>query len=1624
MKRALGAVLATAGVFCGTAGAQPVPVWELERQATGLFAGYALAVDRNDTAFVSARYDNTNQYVLWAIRADGSTAWTIDTTGSVEHVAITGAGSVVAVAGRTITAYSVDGIRQWTFEFVGVPSAPAITAGDSILVPVPDESNLYSIRSSDGFVEWVTGSLGNPGTPAISADGSIYLYGGNNELIRLAANGTVTWRTPVGAWIGQGVSLGENGTIYAGSWSRFLALSPTGATDWEYPVTSFSYATVVGPYDTLYVASGQPGTGALHAISMDGSARWTVSLAGQPAMFDQLVVGNDGTVYSIGGNRVLTGTDRYGTTNWTFGELNEYQQIVLTPAGRLVVAGSAGVMAFDVGSVGLATTSWPMRGHDPQRTHRQSAADPGEVVLSNVSCGTNSAVGNILEQTYGDQLGTLSFVPGSSVTLHTVRAWLLTRDIDSPRATLRIHRVIEPMDPLTESNRVATSASAAVDPSGEAATTFVFAGNVSLNAGERYVFAFNVDGHTWNYPDALGFSGHAASSGCSLWDHFIEYDDHFGANPNDVYPAVYQLAVSFVGSGIAPPPTDSDGDGVPDATDNCPTVQNPDQRDSDGDGAGDVCDNDFDGDGDGWPGPLDTCPTIANPDQEDMDNDGLGDACDDDVDGDGIPNASDPTVDPPPPPLSPFQEFGGVQSPLPWAECTEGDRKLVLVIHGTLPPGSARELPEWVVPLLDRIRTEIDNRMPEDACNWDVRYLNWAASASWPPTDAFAAGEDVARRAYEELRGQYRHFHLVAHSAGSRVADDLATSIKKEVSAPVVHETLLDPYHPNGNVNQYGCQANWSESYVDTRTEFDTDIVRNSNLTLTGALNVDISQLGNESGWGDEHAWPRIWYRDSTLQQGLDYGFALSLESAERATLAVHGAAGSGTGKGDRVCLNSTSEEYACPPIVTGPPVPEAYWCGLSFDSINQALTSILIGTERSATGVVSLDQTTGTLRLTTGSPVWARLLLHVPQPVNSLRFTFSFAAGEQRAGVLSVRVDDRMVFIRQQDSISGEVSSSGLVPIGPLEAGQHWVTFRLDPLESTPAEVVVSDIQLGGSKLEKAARPIVTPTLRGTRGSEDWYASNVDLEWSVEDGGSTLLSRVGCDAAAVTIDTTGQVFTCTARNIAGTTSESVTIRRDVTAPSATATPAPMPNAAGWNAGSVTVSFGGSDATSGIASCSPDEVLSAEGEGQSVSGTCTDQAGNVSEPATVGGINIDRTAPVVTATAAPGPGPSGWTTSEVTVSFSATDVLSGVAADGCDAPVTITGDGRDQSAQGSCRDRAGNEGSATAGGINVDRTAPVAVASVTPPPNANGWNNTNVTVAFEGADSLSGSGVASCSPPTVLSAEGAGQSASGRCTDVAGNTSTNATAGGINIDRTAPVVSITTPPDAASYPSGSTVIADYQCSDALSGVGSCAGPVADGAAIDTTVTGGRSFGVSAVDLAGNSASASTSYSVTGAATDATPPSISPVVEGTAGENGWYRSDVSVRWDVRDAESPVTSQIGCATSVVARDTKGTTFRCEATSAGGTSKQSVTVKRDVTAPAIAVLSPWPGVTYPRGIKVPALYGCADLGAGVATCNGNVKPWAFIDTSTPGTKTFTVTSRDRAGNTRTTNVEYRVQ
>jgi hypothetical protein len=147
--------------------------------------------------------------------------------------------------------------------------------------------------------------------------------------------------------------------------------------------------------------------------------------------------------------------------------------------------------------------------------------------------------------------------------------------------------------------------------------------------------------------------------------------------------------------------------------------------------------------------------------------------------------------------------------------------------------------------------------------------------------------------------------------------------------------------------------------------------------------------------------------------------------------------------------------------------------------------------------------------------------------------------------------------------------------------------------------------------------------------------------------------------------------------------------------------------------------------------------------------------------------------------------------------------------------------------------------------IGVDNDPPTITASVSPSPNASGWNNSPVTITFTCSDKTSG--VASCPSPITINTEGANQIFSGTATDLAGNTASASVT--VNLDMTPPTVtgSINPPPDAGGYNS-SAVTVNFTCADALSGVASCS------PAVSVTTEGTTQVPGTATDVAGNTAS--------------------------------------------------------------------------------------------------------------------------------------------------------------------------
>jgi subtilisin-like proprotein convertase family protein len=191
--------------------------------------------------------------------------------------------------------------------------------------------------------------------------------------------------------------------------------------------------------------------------------------------------------------------------------------------------------------------------------------------------------------------------------------------------------------------------------------------------------------------------------------------------------------------------------------------------------------------------------------------------------------------------------------------------------------------------------------------------------------------------------------------------------------------------------------------------------------------------------------------------------------------------------------------------------------------------------------------------------------------------------------------------------------------------------------------------------------------------------------------------------------------------------------------------------------------------------------------------------------------------------------------------------------------------------------------------IAVDDHDPQARPTVSPAPNAAGWNRGDVTVTWNWRDAESGIDPAHCRNGTTFRGEGR-RTLTATCRDRVGH-DTSATRI-VRVDRTPPTVTITSP-TRRRYAQGTLVGAEYACGDGLSGIVQCGGTVADGSGIDTSTLGRHRFSATGVDRAGNRRTATVTYTVV------TPPTCAgqrATIVGTAGADvltGTRRADVIV-----------------------------------------------------------------------------------------------------------------------------------
>jgi hypothetical protein len=539
--------------------------------------------------------------------------------------------------------------------------------------------------------------------------------------------------------------------------------------------------------------------------------------------------------------------------------------------------------------------------------------------------------------------------------------------------------------------------------------------------------------------------------------------------------------------------------------------------------------------------------------------------------------------------------------------------------------------------------------------------------------------------------------------------------------------------------------------------------------------------------------------------------------------------------------------------------------------------------------------------------------------------------------------------------------------------------------------------------------------------GLNGWYIGTVTEDFAASDATSGLadclasFTRASVGEGAAVVVSSGACKDLAGNVNAGVNSPAYQI--DMTAPSVVySNPASLPNADGWYKADVTADFTATDTVSGFVGGATTKTGSAVSTGEGAAVTVggpvfTDLAGNdsiagtaISEP-----FKIDKTAPAISLRFRTPFSLGLWNNTEVQVEWQCFDTLSGVKS--LTPPQTLGAEGASQSTAATCEDFAGNTAGDTQSNINIDKAAPTIEAALDKPPAATGWFNLATgapSVGFTCADG--GSGVKVCATPFTFG-EGVGLSHSDTAFDWAGN-SASAGVTDVKVDLTAPA--FVSHGDVFADKSGDSdpvVVFDLPIVSDANAVSPVSCLPASGSAFPlarTTVT------CTATDTAGNTGQ-TTFQVVVG---DPTPPEISYVVSPSSpdGANGWYKSDVTLTWTVTEPQSPASlATTGCDKQTVVTDQPATTYTCKASSGGGSSEQSVTIKRDATAPEVSdlgVAAGSPGLNGWHTSAVTEGFSAGDATSGLANCSAY-----FTKTSaTEGTAVLISSGScsDNAGNT----------
>jgi hypothetical protein len=507
---------------------------------------------------------------------------------------------------------------------------------------------------------------------------------------------------------------------------------------------------------------------------------------------------------------------------------------------------------------------------------------------------------------------------------------------------------------------------------------------------------------------------------------------------------------------------------------------------------------------------------------------------------------------------------------------------------------------------------------------------------------------------------------------------------------------------------------------------------------------------------------------------------------------------------------------------------------------------------------------------------------------------------------------------------------------------GQHLVEYYSTDLAGNVESV--KSVQL---KID-SGNPVSSADLEGTKGSDDWYVTEVQIDITSSDGVSGVFTLIynldgsgeqTYDGGFIVSAEGSHVLTYYAMDVAGNVEgEHVSqFNVDTIRPTIAGELQGTEGLNGWFLSSVDIDIRGSDMASGIDSImyqvdggiwanyfSYVEV-SQQGN-HTISFYAVDHAGNRAETVNLT-FRIDSAIPTALCNVAGDRGQNGWFIGDLTVNLTGQDDLSGIAnlmyrLDGSewtpysgDIQIEIEGQ---HALDYFAIDLAGNNGTIESTILRLDSVGPVSVWLLNGTLGLEGWYVSSASISATGQDG-NGSGIAlfeyrldggsweNYSLAILIQGEGM-HSMECRAIDVAGNVETNQVLD-FMLDTVAPENSASINGNIGEHGwySGTVEMA-ITADDVTSGVSQTYMRMKEGE-WSLGNSGQFSDGVYlmefySTDTAGNSGPI---QNVT-IMSDLTAPLTTHLVTGTLSENGWFSSNVSLELDANDGVSGVDSTV--------------------------------------------------------------------------------------------------------------------